>query len=267
MLLAQLILFILSLAVLLVSANLFVGSAAKVAYLIKISPLIIGVTIMGFGTSLPELVVSIYGSLRKSSGLVAGNLVGSNIANIGLILGVSFLLGKIRLGTTKTPKNTILHLFVTLIFLVLLAYGFLNLTLGLIFLVGAGIVLFWEIRAGKKGAEAEDFRLFKTHPQVKMGVERALLLVLLGLAGTSLGGKILVDSSLNIVRFLGISPSIIGLTAVAVGTSLPELTTNIIGFLKVRTNLFWGIFWEPTLLISCLLGEWPAFFLLFILQI
>ena len=240
MLPTQLILFILGLGVLLFSANLFVRSAVKLAYLLKISPLIIGVTVMGFGTSLPELAVSVYGSLRKSSSLVAGNIVGSNIANIGLTLGASFLLGKIRIGTTKTPIIAILHLFITLIFLVLLAYGFMNFSVGLVFLAGMTLVLFWQIKAGQRGAKAEDYLLFKNHPKVEMKVGRALRLVVLGLIGTFAGGKILVDSSLNIAQMLGVSPSLIGLTAVALGTSIPELTTDVIGVLKGEEKLVLG---------------------------
>lgn len=240
MLLTQLILFIFGLVVLLVSAGLFVNFAVKLAYLLKISPLIIGVTIIGFGTSLPELAVAIFGALRKSSGLVAGNIVGSNIANIGLTFGASFLVGRIRIGTTKTPIITVLHLFVTLIFLALLAYGFLTFPIGLVFLIGMIAVLFWQIRAGQRGAKAEDYRLFKNHPKIEIGIERASLLVVLGLVGTFAGGKVLVDSSLNIAKILKVAPSLIGLTAVAVGTSIPELATNIIGVSKGEEKLVLG---------------------------
>lgn len=240
MLLPQLVFFIIGLVILLVSANLFVNSAVKLAYLLKISPLIIGATVIGLGTSLPELAVSIFGSLRKSSDLVAGNIIGSNIANIGLILGASFSLGRIRIGTTKTPVLAALHLFITLIFLALLVYGLLILSLGLVFILAMSAVLFWQIRAGQRGAKAEDRRLFKDHNRVEIGVGSALRLVILGLIGTFLGGKVLVDSSLNIAKLLGVAPSIIGLTVVALGTSIPELTTSIIGVLKEEEKLVIG---------------------------
>lgn len=240
MLLTQLVIFIFGLVILLVSANLFVSSAVKLAYLLKLSPLIIGVTVMGLGTSLPELAVAIFGSLRKSSGLVAGNIVGSNIANIGMILGVSFILGKIRIGTTKTPVLAVLHLFVTLIFLVLLAYGFLTFSVGLVFLAGMAVVLFWQINAGRKGAKVEDRHLFEKYSKIDMKTGETVQLVILGLVGTFLGGKVLVDSSLNIAKLLGLAPSLIGLTAVAVGTSIPELITNIIGVSKGEEKLVLG---------------------------
>lgn len=232
--------FVIGLVILLVFANLFVNAAVKLAYLLKISPLIIGATVMGMGTSLPEIAVSIFGTLRKSSGLVAGNIIGSNITNIGAILGASFFLGKIRIGTTKTPIMAVLHLFIALIFLTLLVYGLLIPSLGSIFILAMILVWVWQLKAGQRGAKAEDRRLFKNHEPVDGGVGAALRLVIFGLVGTFLGGKLLVDSSLNIAKLIGITPAVIGLTAVAFGTSIPELTTSIIGVLKGEEKLVVG---------------------------
>jgi len=240
MLITQLFLFSLGLAFLLFFADLFVKSAVKLAYLLKISPLIIGATIVGLGTSLPELMVSFFAGLERSGGLVAGNVIGSNIANIGLTLGASLLVGRVRIGTTKTPKLTILHFFLSLFFLSLLTYGVLDRRFGLLFILLTGGVLFWEIQAGRRGAKAEDHLMFLNHPKIEMSRKKGFFLLFSGLLGTFLGGKILVESSLNLAKILRISPTIIGLSLVAFGTSLPELVTDGMATLKGKGKLVIG---------------------------
>jgi cation:H+ antiporter len=240
MLLTQLILFIFGLFILLISANLFVNYAVKLAQTVRISPLIIGVTIVGIGTSLPEIAVSATAAWEKSSGLVAGNLIGSNIANIGLTLGLSFLFGNIRIGSTKTQINGFLLSFITCLFLIILTYGYLMSFWGVAFLFGAAAVVFWEVWAGKKGREREDVLLLDGLPKREAKPYQTTLVLVLGLTGTIFGGRILVYSALSIAEILKVAPSLIGLTMVAVGTSIPELVTDLVAIKKRQGKLILG---------------------------
>jgi cation:H+ antiporter len=240
MLLTQLFFFTLGLFILLLSANLFVNYAVKLAQAVQISPLIIGATIVGIGTSLPEIAVSATAAWKESSGLVAGNLIGSNIANIGLTLGLSFLFGNIRIGSTKTQVNGFLLALITCFFLVILSYGYLMSFWGLVFLLGVVGVIVWEVWAGKRGREREDLPLFDGQVKAEISLFQAMSILALGLTGTVFGGRILVDAALSLAEILQVAPSLIGLTMVAVGTSIPELVTNLVAVKKKQGKLVLG---------------------------
>jgi cation:H+ antiporter len=224
----DLIFFFLGLAVLLIAAHIFVSLAVRLAQTLLISPLIIGITIIGFGTSLPELAVAINAALEHQIGLVAGNLVGTNIANIGLTLAIPMMLRSIRIGSTKTQKNAPILLLVTFLFMVLVSLGLFNRVMGMAFLLGGLGLLWWEISAGQRGRAHEDAAMFGQLVETQDIGKKWLVIGLIGsLLVVFLGARLLVDAAVALALALGVSPTLIGLTVVAIGTSLPELSLDL----------------------------------------
>jgi len=219
--------FIVGTLVLLFSTEIFIRTAVRISAKLRISPLIIGTTIVAIGTSIPELAVSGIAAANNDPGLAIGNIVGSNIVNITLVLPIGILIGKLRIGTTKTQRNALLLLAVTALFALpnipafpILSSGALLLVLALIFTIG-------EYRLGIIGRDHEDAVRFHSrknhHPHsVK------LALVALSLAGIVLGGYVTVASVESIARLSGYSTTILGLSLTAIATSLPELLATIV---------------------------------------
>lgn len=232
--------FLGGLALLLFGAGGVVNSALGIAKKVRISPLVVGSTAVAIGTSLPEITVSLFGGIDKATHLALGNIIGSNIANIGLILGLSILFDGIRVGKHKTQTSSGIYFLLSIAtFLVLLAGSF-NLIFGTILIVSGLVVLWWQIRQGIDGALVEDKEMIqgmgKTH-------ENPLVLGLyfiVSLVALVIGGKLLVDYGVVLANLLNISETVIGVTVVAVGTSLPELAVSIIGLIKHQEKLVIG---------------------------
>lgn len=239
-----LFLFICGLILLLLGSRGVISNAIRIAALTKIPPFIIGVTIVAIGTSLPEMVVSFFGGLEKASGLALGNIIGSNIANIGLILGVSLLIRPLYIGQTKTQKNMLVMLLVSIfLFLTLFFDGITFLHGILLITLGFGVII-WQIIQGKNDGFID--------PQQSKPPKYPLLTV--GLFLTSLlalvvGGKLLVDGGILLAQLLHVPPVIIGVVAVALGTSLPELAVSITALTKQVTRN------EEKLVIGNILGS------------
>lgn len=218
--------FCIGLVILLFSTQKLVKLAEKISRVFRISPLIIGVTVVALGTSLPELAVSAVSAFRNDVGLAMGNIIGSNIVNVLMVLPVGIFIGKLRIGTTKTQRNAFILLGATAIFFLT---QFINLSkpaLG-IFLIGlAMLISILEYQLGVFGRSHEDLKQFKTSRNGKLtsGVIIFGLILTLGIIG---GGFLVVDSVEAISVLTGISTTILGLTLTAVATSLPELLTTI----------------------------------------
>lgn len=223
----NILLFIIGIAFLYFGGEGLVKGSSRLARSLGINPIVIGLTIVACGTSAPEFVVSIIAVLRGSNDLVIGNIVGSNISNIGLILAISALISpliiQMRLIKIEVPIMIILS-----IILYLLAF---NLTIGLfegilIFLVLSTFLIYSSINALRESKTvASEYQEF-------LGPGNSFLknsfFILLGLAALIIGARFVVNSSIFMAREAGISELIIGVTAVAVGTSLPELSTSIV---------------------------------------
>ena len=216
-----------------------VKGSSRLARSRGINPIVIGLTIVAFGTSAPEFVVSIIAALRGSSDLVIGNIVGSNISNIGLILAISALISplviQMRLLRIEVPIMIILSLI-----LYLLAF---NLTIGMvegiiIFLCLSTFVIYSSINALKESTiVASEYQEF-------LGTDNSYLknslFIVLGLAALIIGARLVVNSSMFIAKEIGISELVIGITIVAVGTSLPELSTSIVAAYRKEHDIVVG---------------------------
>ena len=214
--------FIVGLLLLLIGSRGVIKNALIISTLTKMPAFVIGITIVAIGTSLPEMVVSFFGGLEKSGDLSLGNIIGSNIANIGLIFGISLLLKPIYIGRTKTQKNMLVSLFVSLFLFSILLIGGLSKIHGLVFVLLGIVVILWQIVQGKNDGIIDAPVIRKTiNPFFAFGFFFASLVALF------IGGKLLVDSGVAIANWFKISPAIIGATVVAIGTSIPELAVSV----------------------------------------
>jgi len=237
------VLFIVGIVLTLLGATWLVDGASGIAKRFKVPEFVIGVAIVGIGTSMPEFVVSMLGSIRGSSGIAIGNVTGSNLFNTLLILGVTVLINPIQF--TKSNLKQDMHLN-TLASVLLLAFAYLPLAFhrsdlmqisrleGIIFLLLFASYLFLTFKNGSASAEegaSED----KPKP---LGL--LILMVIAGIAALAVGGKLFVDEGVEIARVLNVSETIIAITFMAGGTSLPELITCIMAAAKKRNQLALG---------------------------
>ena len=210
---------------LLVSTEVFVRGAIGLTKLLHWSPLVVGMTIMAIGTSMPELVVSVWSAFKGDTGLAVGNIVGSNIVNIFLIFGLGVALGKIRIGTTKTPKNVLMMLVATIGY-VIWYYGWGgNPGWAIYFLAGAVVFTFLEIDWAMWGQKHEDAGMFSKKAG-KSGRGSAWMLVI-AIVGVAIGGIVVVKYIQQLSLILGWTSTFLGLTLSAIATSMPELLVTV----------------------------------------
>lgn len=229
------------LALLVVGGDILVRGAVRVAGLAGLSPLVIGLTLVGFGTSTPELVTSVQAGLAGSPGVAYGNIVGSNIANILLIGGVSALIFPIIIAQSALRRDAVVMLVAAVLFWAL------SLLMPMTRLVGAGLVLalvlYLAFVLRQELASAGDDTDAVAAPAGGFTLRNALVPLALTLGGLGLvvyGGSLLVTGAVSLARDFGISETVIGLTIVAVGTSLPELVTSVIAALKRQGDVAFG---------------------------
>ncbi|MFC1647161.1 sodium:calcium antiporter [Patescibacteria group bacterium] len=223
---AYILFFIIGVVILLYSTHFFVRQAEKISHLLRISPLIVGSTIVAFGTSLPELAVSLTATINKDIGLAMGNIVGSNITNVFLILPVGILVGKLRIGTTKTQRNAYLMIGITALFIFLYLLGVPGFLNGIVLLTAAVFVTLSQTLWGISGRSKEDaFRYKKPRPVKPKRSDYVHLTATVG--GIISGGILTVMSIERIAEITGYSTTMLGLSVTAIATSLPELLTTI----------------------------------------
>lgn len=212
--------------VLLLSTHALVKAAEYISRAAKISPLVIGATLVALGTSLPELTVSVVALIEKDAGLALGNIIGSNVINILMVLPLGVLIGKIRIGTTKTQRNGILLLGGTLLFMLLMVLSIPKPAAGGILIFLAFIFTVMEYVFGIEGRSKEDAKSFTRKKRERFGPMR-LIMVILSVIGIIFGGITVVDSIERISVITGLSTTILGLSMTAIATSLPELITTV----------------------------------------
>ncbi|WP_323771127.1 calcium/sodium antiporter [Antarctobacter sp.] len=225
------LLFVLGgLVALVVGGDVLVRGAVSVARSLRVPPMVIGLTLVGFGTSAPELVTSLQAALTGSPGLAVGNVVGSNIGNVLLILGIAALIAPIAVDTRALRRDGAVLAGATLLGLWAMAQGVIPRPTGALFVAAilayVGTTLLLERRrASDTGAlYTAEADLLPMHP-TRLG--RDALLTIGGLVLTVLGARFLVEGAVGIASAMGISETIIGLTVVAIGTSMPELVTSV----------------------------------------
>jgi len=239
MLIASLVMLA-GLALLVWSADKFVEGAALTARYAGMPPLLIGMVIIGFGTSAPELTVSALAALQDNSGLALGNAYGSNIANIGLILGTTGLLAPIAVASAVLRRELPLLLLVTLLALFPLLDGLISRTDAALLLLAFVAVMGWSIRAGIREHDLLGEEVEQAMAEEQVPLSRALLWLGSGLLLLILSSRMLVWGAVSIATGLGVSDLVIGLTIVAVGTSLPELASSLTAVRKGEHDLALG---------------------------
>lgn len=225
-------------------ADRFIGGASAIAREMKVSPLLIGLTIVAFGTSAPELLVSASAALQGSPGIALGNAIGSNIANMGLVLGATALLMPLMVQS-QTLRKEFPMLWIVMLGVFVLIYN-LDLTRfkSALMLFGLMAFMVWVVIDGKRTA-ATNSELASRLAAPELSAESihlptAIFWLVAGLVILVFGANILVNGSAFIARSFGISDAVIGLTIVAIGTSLPELAASIAGALKGEPDLAIG---------------------------
>lgn len=232
---------IVGLLILIWGADRFVHGAAAVARNLGVAPLMIGLTIVAFATSAPEVLVSVVASLRGESGLAVGNAIGSNIANIGLVLGVVALLRPIELKSATLRREMPALLAVSLLTVALFLDSYLSRIDGLVLLTGLVIVVIWLVRLGLRSSATDPLQTdFEAEIPTGMAMRRAVIWLVVGLASLLFGAELLVDGSVAIARAIGVSEVVIGITLVAVATSLPELAVSAVSALRGEYGLAIG---------------------------
>ena len=228
------ILYILGGFVLLIKGGDFlVEGAVSIAKRAHISPMVIGLTIVGFGTSSPELLVSIQAALNGSSGIAIGNVVGSNIANIALILGTAAIFKACSVQKLTLKVDMPFMMLISALFVTIAMSGTISRAAGIIGFSLLCVFIIWEIKIYPTDVPTDD-------EHTPMAVWKALIVIVLSFAALVFGSDILVEGASNIARALGVTDRIIGLTIVAVGTSLPELFSSVAAARKGQTDMAIG---------------------------
>lgn len=235
----------LGLTILLLAGDALVRGAVNLSLRLGIPAILVSLTIVAFGTSAPELLIAVKAAIDGSPGIAMGNVVGSNIANILMVLGVPAMISTIHSGHCDTRQSYVVMLAVTVLFIVMCFLTPIAAFDGPILLAVLGLILFDQVRRARahravaNGAPAdEDVDLEGADPQ--MPGWRIALFMGLGLVGLPLGADLLVDSGVAIARDFGISETVIGLTLIAIGTSLPELATTAMAALRGNADVALG---------------------------
>ena len=226
-------------ALLVWGADRFVDGASATARNLGVSPLIIGLTIVGIGTSAPEILVSAMAAWQGNPALGIGNALGSNITNIGLVLGITALIIPLVVKSETLQREYPLMFIIMLVSLMLLLDGEMNRLDGLILIIGLVIMVLWMIRISlRRVHDPMEDEFDKEIPRVSTG--KALFWFTLGLILLLCSSRLLVWGAVNIAETMGISDLIIGLTIVAIGTSLPELAASVISALRNEPDIAIG---------------------------
>ncbi len=231
-------LLVLGLALLVVGADLLVRGAARLAAAFGIPPLVIGLTVVAFGTSAPELAVSLQAAASGSADIAIGNVVGSNVFNVLVILGLAAVVAPLSVHLKVTRFDVPLMIFVSVLAWILASDGRLGRLDGALLLGGVVAYTIWSIRAGR--AEGKALAEGVRPARSRRAVARNVFLVVAGLVLLVLGARLLVEAATATARALGLSELVIGLTIVAAGTSLPELATSVVAAIRGESDIAVG---------------------------
>lgn len=231
----QIILLIAGFVFLIKGSDLFVDGSSNIAYLLKIPTIIVGLTIVAFGTSAPEAAVSIASSLAGSNSIAIGNIVGSNLFNILLIIGITALLSELKVEKSVLKQDLPFLICITLLLVAFLAIDLKISTIeGLILLAILFGYTYHLIRSARKESNSNEVET------PTLSLPKSIVFILIGIAGIVLGGDLVVNSASAIAIAFGMSEKLVGLTIVAMGTSLPELVTSLTALKKGENQLAIG---------------------------
>ena len=236
----QILFILLGFVLLIKGADILVNGSSAIAKKLRISEIVIGLTIVSIGTSMPELFVSTTSALQGASDISVGNVIGSNICNLLLILGLSSLIHPVKFHKqTKLIENP-MSIILTLIFVLMCNINQdISRIEGIILLIFFIAFLIYTIVIGKKTKD-EAILEISLEEAKKISVVKNLVLIILGIAGLKIGGDLVVENAKLVATALNISEKIIGLTIVAIGTSLPELVTSLTAAIKGESDIAIG---------------------------
>jgi cation:H+ antiporter len=222
-------------------ADRFVMGAAALARNLGLPPLLIGLTVVGFGTSAPEILVSLTASLQGAPELAVGNAIGSNIANIGLILGVTALVAPLLVKSDVLRREYPILLVISVMTFFMLSDGQLNRTDGVVLLLSLVVVLYLIVRIGRARAVSDPIDIeFEAEIRTDLSTFASSMWTFAGLVLLLVSSRLLVWGAVQIATALGVSDLVIGLTIVAIGTSLPELAAGVVSALKNEHDIAVG---------------------------
>ncbi|MBR3113502.1 MAG: calcium/sodium antiporter [Methanobrevibacter sp.] len=231
----QVVLLIVGFVFLIKGSDFFVDGASSIASLLKIPTIIVGLTIVAFGTSAPEAAVSITSSLTGSNAMAVSNVIGSNLFNMLMVIGVSALLGDLLMEKKVLDKDLPFLVGITVLWAVFIIIGWdITNIEGIILLIILIAYIAYLVRDSRKSSDANEVE------KPKLTLPKSIIFMLVGLAGIILGGDLVVDSASAIAIALGMSETLVGLTIVAIGTSLPELVTSLTALKKGENQLVIG---------------------------
>lgn len=229
--------FILGLGLLYYGADYLVKGGASIALKLKVSPLVIGLTLVAYGTSAPELVVSVDAALKGLGDVSIGNVVGSNICNIALILGLCAAITPLRVNPELLKKDFWIMLGAAVLLLGFYALnGGVNRWEAALLLTGSITYTLWSFHSSRKEGKTTQEEM----PESRYNIWLSVLMVMGGLAALVGGAKLFVNAAIVIAHSCGVSEAVIGLTVVAVGTSLPELATSVVAAVKKEQDIAIG---------------------------
>ena len=224
-------LLILGLVFLILGGDLLVRSAVSFAEKFGVSSFLIGVTVVSFGTSVPELMVSIQAAMDQAADIAIGNVLGSNIANIALVLGISVVIRPLIITTNTYKLSWWVMLISSLLFILFLFDNVITKLEGLLLIAGLFCFIIFSI---KRNIPNEESIISK------INIQTGILFFVLGATGLYFGSELFVESAISIASFFDVPKFVIGITVVALGTSLPELVTSIVALVKGQNNISLG---------------------------
>lgn len=236
----QLLFFVIGLVVLYFGAEWLVKGAASLAIKYGIRPMIVGITVVALATSMPEFVVNFFAALSGEDNLALGNIVGSNICNIALILGISSLVIPLSVTPSTLKKEYPIMMLVMVVFYVISLDGTISQIDGAILIVGLISFFAYLIRDTRRQSKPVATEIEASDQEEDLSTMKRVMFIVGGMLGLSIGARIMVDAAVTIAESLEISPIIVGLTVVAIGTSLPELAASVACALNKQVEMSVG---------------------------
>ncbi|MEN2495057.1 MAG: Inner membrane protein YrbG [Hyphomicrobiaceae bacterium hypho_1] len=253
---SPIIALVLGFCLLILGGEILVRSAVRAAECLGVSTLMIGILLVGFGTSVPEMVISIYAAVQNSPGIAVGNVVGSSIANILLILGLAAIFSPIKITANSLSRDGFVVVSSAIAFSIISLVHFLDRFVGFLFVLWlvSYLVYAWRQETSRnedqnylsKEELHEQYRNLNCITRLKQNIQlylptiMAIIVSVIGLSILILGGKILVDGAVQLARIYNIKEDVIGLTIVAIGTSMPELVTSVVAALRKQPSVAVG---------------------------
>ena len=217
-------------------ADVFVEGSSSIAKRFHVPAIIIGLTIVAMGTSLPETAVSVVAAIQHKNTLAISNVVGSNIFNMMVVIGFCAIMTPVAVQKATLKRDFPYSVFAALLLMIL---GGVGMKLGR-FAIFIGTMIRMALKAGKEGGQLQSEEIEAAEAQKVMSMPKSLLFLVVGVAGIVIGGDVVVDSASNIALKIGMSQTLVGLTIVSIGTSLPELVTSVVAARKNEVDMALG---------------------------